>query len=381
MKLLCLNAVRYFLVVLIFSNFLFTSGKISQTRQKLRETKEIINLKKKEKQICIDKQRNVQEELKKIELELKKTSLEKKNIENKIYQTKLTISALENNLKLLSSDMDFYTKMLVINIREYIEREYITESFIENNFEKRLKKDIFREFSKQIIKIRETFNYTEDLKREYEEEKKKLSNLNNQLEQKKQQQISLYKKKGELLNELKLKQKEIDKEIAELNKTQKELEDLLRKLYKEEKEKQARLQKEKEMKLKEKKVVKTEKRFIKPIEGAIVCKFGKSKVLEDGRYIVRNGVVIQGMSNSDVLCVDDGKVLFVSNNFRSYGKIVIVEHRDNIHTIYANLGEILVVEGSWVRRSTPIARTDNSGQLYFEIRKDLTPVDPELFFE
>lgn len=381
MKLFNLNLIRYFLFLLLFSYMLVSSEKISQTQQRLKETKDIIKQKRKEKQIYIDKQKNVQEDLRKIEQELKKINLEKKDIEKKAYQTRLTISALENNLRILSSDMDFYTRILNISVRNYIEKHYILSNFLENNFEKRLKKDIFKEFSRQIIRTRETLNYTEELKKEYEKEKMKLSNLNNQLEQKKQQQVSLYRKKAELLDELKLKQKKIDEEIAELNRTQKELEVLLKRLYREERERQARLQKEREkdIKLKEKKVVKIERKFIKPIEGAIISKFGKT--LEEGRCVVKNGVVIQGMSNSDVVCVEDGKVLFISNNFRSYGKIIIIEHRDNIHTIYANLGEILVVEGSWVRKSTTIAKTDNSGRIYFEVRKDLVAVDPELYFE
>lgn len=372
--------IKYFLYILIFGCQLLSSDKISHTQKKLKETKEEIDLKKKEKQIYIKQQRDIKEDLKKIEQDLKKTDLEKKYIVNKIYQTKLTILALENNLKILSSDMDFYNRILTINIRNYVEKYYVINNFLENNFEKRLKKDIFKDFAKQIIRIKETLNYTEELKLEYEKEKIKLNNLNTQLEQKKQQQMSLYRKKGELLDELKLKQKKVDKEIAELSRTQKELEALLRKLYKEEREKQARLQKKEEIS-ERKKVIKIERKFIRPIEGVIISKFGKTKVSENGYCIVKNGVVIQGMSNNNVLCVEDGKVLFVSNNFRSYGKIVIVEHKDSIHTIYANLGEILVTEGSWVRKATPIAKTDNSGQVYFEIRKDLTPVDPELYFE
>ncbi|MCS7231935.1 MAG: peptidoglycan DD-metalloendopeptidase family protein, partial [Elusimicrobiota bacterium] len=119
---------------------------------------------------------------------------------------------------------------------------------------------------------------------------------------------------------------------------------------------------------------------IKPLDGAVICKFGKTQLMKDGYCVLRNGVIIQGMSNSDVVCVEDGKVLFVSNNFRSYGKIVIVEHPNNIHTIYGNLGEITVTEGSWVKKATSIGKADSSGQIYFEIRKDLIPLDPELYF-
>lgn len=367
---------KIFLIILfLLSSVLYSSDKIYQTQKKLNQTKQAITEKKKEKQIYIDRQKVLQEDLKKIENQLKIINMEKKEIENKIYQTKISISALETNLKILSSDMDFYVRMLTAGIKSYVEREYLINNFFENNFEKRLKKDILKEFSKQIIRIKETLNYTEELKEEYEKEKIRFNMLNAQLENKKQQQISLYKMKGELLNELKLKQKQIDREISELNKTQKELELVLKKLYKE--EKSAKLKK---LQFQEKKIAKVEKKFIKPLDGAVICKFGKTQLMKDGYCVLRNGVIIQGMSNGEVVCVEDGKVLFVSNNFRSYGKIVIVEHPNNIHTIYGNLGEITVTEGSLVKKATSIGKADSSGQIYFEIRKDLIPLDPELYF-
>ncbi|MCS7231369.1 MAG: hypothetical protein RMJ67_04445, partial [Elusimicrobiota bacterium] len=201
---------KIFLIILfLLSSVLYSSDKIYQTQKKLNQTKQAITEKKKEKQIYIDRQKVLQEDLKKIENQLKIINMEKKEIENKIYQTKISISALETNLKILSSDMDFYVRMLTAGIKSYVEREYLINNFFENNFEKRLKKDILKEFSKQIIRIKETLNYTEELKEEYEKEKVRFNMLNAQLENKKQQQISLYKMKGELLNELKLKQKQI----------------------------------------------------------------------------------------------------------------------------------------------------------------------------
>jgi len=121
--------------------------------------------------------------------------------------------------------------------------------------------------------------------------------------------------------------------------------------------------------------------FIKPISGEIVSRFGKKQISNDGSYIICNGVIIQGISFDNVVSVENGKVIFTSQNFRSYGKLIIIEHKDNIHTIYGQLEEILVVEGQYVKKGQVIARTNSSGQIYFELRKDFICVNPELYLE
>ncbi|MCX7956465.1 MAG: peptidoglycan DD-metalloendopeptidase family protein [Endomicrobia bacterium] len=364
---------------LFFCSLLLSNdNKIVDTKQKIERTKQTIQKKRKEKLFYISLQRDTEQELKKIEAMIKFLEEEKDKIKRKIKETKIKVSALENSIGVLSSDVTFYRQFLSASLERYVTKYVIGSNLLEENFERRITKDVLKEFVLEIKRLNEAINYTAILKNEHEKEKNNLISLNLQLENKKNMQADLYKQKAKLLDEYKFKQKKVDEEIANLNKTQKELESLLRKLQKEEKEKFAKTKQIQSLKKYE---IVLDKKFSKPIEGIIVGKFGKSQEQKNGNYILKNGVTLQGMSYSDVVAVESGKVIFVSNNFRSYGKLIIIEHKNDIHTIYANLGSILITEGNIVNKGGVIGKLDNTGQMYFEIRKNLVPLNPESYFE
>jgi septal ring factor EnvC (AmiA/AmiB activator) len=361
------------LVFLLFENLSFCS-KIKQTQKKLEEVNKTIQQKIQQKKMYETYQKNVAEELKKIEQQIKNLDVEKKNIETKIEQTKNLIDNLKKELELLSTDEEFLSKILRLYLVKYVEQYMLSTPLFEENFYRKIKKDVLKQYILELLQTRDKIYISEKLRQQYDYQKKKLEEYYNELLNKKNQQKELFVKKSEILNTYKKKQQTIEKEIVELQKTQKELECLLEKLKKEE---QTKLESKQQIQ----QVVKIDRKFIKPINGEVVRKFGKQQIAKDGSCVVNNGVVIVGLSNENVVSVDDGVVLFVSNNFRSYGKLVIVEHKDNIHTIYGMLGDILVNEGSKVKKGQVIAKTDSSGQIYFELRKNFIPVDPELYFE
>jgi murein DD-endopeptidase MepM/ murein hydrolase activator NlpD len=69
------------------------------------------------------------------------------------------------------------------------------------------------------------------------------------------------------------------------------------------------------------------------------------------------------------------------DGYSGYGKIVIIEHREGIKTIYAHNKKNIVRAGECVRTGEIIAEVGSSGNatgshLHFEIRKDGKPVNP-----
>jgi septal ring factor EnvC (AmiA/AmiB activator) len=361
------------LAFMIFDNLSFCS-KIKRTQQKLDEVSKSIQQKIQQKQLYETYQKNVAEELKKIEQQIKKLDVEKKNIETKIEQTKNFIDSIKKELELLSTDEEFLSKILRLYLVKYVEQYMLSTPLFEENFYRRIKKDVLKQYILELLQTRNKIYISEKLRQQYGYQKKKLEEYHKELLSKKNQQKELFVKKNQVLNTYKKKQQIIEKEIVELQKTQKELECLLEKLKKEQRTKL-------ESKQQTQQVVKIDRKFIKPINGEVVRKFGKQQVAKDGSCVVNNGVVIVGLSNENVVSVEDGIVLFVSTNFRSYGKLIIIEHKGDIHTIYGMLGEILGHEGIKVKKGQVIAKTDSSGQIYFELRKNFIPVDPELYFE
>ncbi|MFC2092098.1 M23 family metallopeptidase, partial [Elusimicrobiota bacterium] len=82
-----------------------------------------------------------------------------------------------------------------------------------------------------------------------------------------------------------------------------------------------------------------------------------------------------------VAAAEDGSVLFVSEDFRSYGKTIIIEHNRDYATVYAHNSKNLVREGQKVIKGEKIAEVGMTGWaqdpfLYFEIRYKEKPRNP-----
>ncbi len=116
--------------------------------------------------------------------------------------------------------------------------------------------------------------------------------------------------------------------------------------------------------------------FIWPVNGRVVVGFGGK---EDS--VFTKGMVIESHDGDSVVASRDGRVIFVDEKMKGYGRTIIVEHSSEFSTIYARNSEILVSLGEWVKQGQPIARVGHAGlgsfpQLYFELRKRTRPEDP-----
>lgn len=119
-----------------------------------------------------------------------------------------------------------------------------------------------------------------------------------------------------------------------------------------------------------------------PVEGEVVRKFGESRA--DGR-LTWNGVVFAAKDNSDVVAVAAGRVV-MADWFQGYGLIVIIDHGDDVKTIYANCNYLLVESGDYAEAGEVIAITGQSGGstipgLYFEVLEKGEQIDPIRWLE
>ena len=113
-----------------------------------------------------------------------------------------------------------------------------------------------------------------------------------------------------------------------------------------------------------------------PVEGEIVSSFGSRK---DGVRL--KGIVIQAREGAFVKAAQAGRVGFVDESLRGYGKTVIVEHTPELSTVYAQNATLLVTLGQWVKKGEPIAKAGRDGKgalplLYFEVRRQARAEDP-----
>ena len=87
------------------------------------------------------------------------------------------------------------------------------------------------------------------------------------------------------------------------------------------------------------------------------------------------GIDIAAKKNTIIVAARSGKISFVSDNLKGYGKIIIIDHPDNYQTVYAYNSENLATNRQFVMQDEPIAKVGSSGRaefpcLHFEIRKD-----------
>jgi lipoprotein NlpD len=95
------------------------------------------------------------------------------------------------------------------------------------------------------------------------------------------------------------------------------------------------------------------------------------------------GVDIAGRKGEPVQASAGGRVVYIGEGLRGYGKLVIIKHNELYLSAYAHNDAILVKEGQTVVRGQKIAEIGSTGtdqtKLHFEIRRQGKPVDPLKF--
>ena len=118
--------------------------------------------------------------------------------------------------------------------------------------------------------------------------------------------------------------------------------------------------------------------FSWPLRGVISSRFG----VRDGK--LHDGVDIRAPRGTSIRAAARGRVVYVSDDFRKYGRIVILKHTKNYYTVYAHNKRNLVKVGQTVPKGKKIAMVGRSGNasgnhLHFEIRNGRKVINP-LFF-
>jgi septal ring factor EnvC (AmiA/AmiB activator) len=133
-----------------------------------------------------------------------------------------------------------------------------------------------------------------------------------------------------------------------------------------------------------------------PVRGSLVSGFGSAT----SDLAQARGVVLETRPQAQVVAPFDGQIVF-EGPFRSYGQILIIEHRGGYHTVLAGLGRVDAVVGQWLLAGEPVgimgtsdgtaAETGQSAtasvtsgqdhpKLYVELRHNGQPVDPAPWF-
>ncbi len=215
----------------------------------------------------------------------------------------------------------------------------------------------YRQTIKQLQRSVETLEIEEALLEDFIERNKE-----------EQQKIQLVKEeKEELLYRIKTQSQLHEKAIAELEQAAQSLTASLQKLeQKEEQFKQTFLY--------------SKGRIPPPVTGTLVSGFQEEVTNRLGITAISQGIAIKAVNGSIVRAIHDGVVTF-AGYLRGYGNTVIVNHGHQYYSICSRIERIVaekgqnVAEGSELGIMGDTATLMNEG-LYFEIRKDSTPLPP-----
>ena len=107
---------------------------------------------------------------------------------------------------------------------------------------------------------------------------------------------------------------------------------------------------------------------------------GRNSVIKQYNGTTNKGIDIAGTPGEPVKSAAAGKVLYVGEEVRGYGKLILISHKDYAITAYANNDALLVQKDHQVAAGQQIATmgsTDtDSVKLHFEVRLNGKAVNP-----
>lgn len=110
-----------------------------------------------------------------------------------------------------------------------------------------------------------------------------------------------------------------------------------------------------------------------PVEGEVLRDYS--------RRHARRGIDIGGRPGDPVRAAAAGRVVYSGSGLKGYGNLVIVKHDDRYLSAYGFNRRLRVAQGDSVDPGQHIADMglgpENRPMLYFEIRRDGEPVDPQ----
>lgn len=119
-----------------------------------------------------------------------------------------------------------------------------------------------------------------------------------------------------------------------------------------------------------------------PTNGKLAVRFGERRPVGKLRW---QGVLIDAPEGREVHAISHGRVAF-ADWLRGFGLLLIIDHGDGYMSLYGHNQSLFKETGEWVEPGEVIASVGASGGqsesgLYFEIRKNGRPVNPQRWCE
>jgi len=345
----------------------------------LSQIKQDINRKKSEKEKLQKQERKFKKELNRITEAISSTEKQLKKINNEIAASEKKLAAASEKYMCADREKNSVNSRIQKQYCEYAKRKLV--SYYDSPLEFKMRELLIRDDSYKYRDAKNRENAAQRDVEKYNKAKKELTDLKNKQQNLVSKNKQLQKEKNELLKTTEGKRMEAEREIQALNESARALSKLIEKLSAVSKKVEIAASKKKQTSIRS--ASNTRKNNLPwPAAGQVILNYGKNKHPELDTNIISNGIKIKTQNNAIIQSVEGGKIAFVGE-FRSYGKMIIIDHKGEFFSVYAQLSEILVKEEDTVARGMTIAKTGegDSSVLYFEIRQGNIPEDPRLWLK
>lgn len=118
-------------------------------------------------------------------------------------------------------------------------------------------------------------------------------------------------------------------------------------------------------------------KFLQPVTGKILSGYGPK---HDGLH--NDGINIAAARGTPVKAAENGVVVYVGNELKGSGNLILIRHADRYMSAYAHLNDFAVKRGDTVQRGQTVGTVGSTGavtapQLHFEIRQGTKAVNPQ----
>ncbi len=318
-------------------------SKLVVTKKKLQQTQK--NLNRVNKKIVVN-----QEELKKLASDLVATH-EKLTLKASVFKKRIREvykSSTVNYLELLFSST---------SMADFINRAYFFSKIID--MDASLVQDISTNYS--TIKVTRT---------KLDRSTKEIKELASEIVEQKKEITGQAKEVSMLYDELKERRALYEKQVSELERSSRELENVIIKKIAERK--------------KQNQVITGNTGALDwPLRGRITSNYGyRRHPLWGGRHL-HTGIDIAAPHGEAIRSADGGSVI-LSGWWDGYGKAVVIDHGNNMTTVYGHMSRIYVQVGNDVKKGQIIGLVGSTGystgpHLHFEVRVKGKTKDPRKY--
>lgn len=339
-------------------------------------------------------EKSATEELRNANAELNRIEKLLASQRDKIKKIQISISSLQSDINKNKESIRFQGNLLKKRLRAFQRMSRENDALLillsGEDFSRTLR--IFRYISdlstydyKLINRYKEAVNILlekqNNLKRlsaELETEEKKLTKLEVSLKEKKKERESL-------LVSVRKEKKSYEKMIKELQ----EASNRLARIIQESERRESELRKKRGARpgVMEEEIVedsgfaKLKGKLPWPVNGSVAIQYGTQVDPLFNLPVFRSGIHINTSRGSSVKAVHEGKIVF-ADDFKGYGRLVIVSHGNGYHTLYGNLSMIFFKNGVIIKEQAVIGEVGESATfgtsgLYFELRYKGKPLDPQ----